>query len=149
MAAPTFGFSIGDFIAVIELAIEVYKACRETGGAQHKSMLVLVELRAYIALLQRLQGCNNEASEEIKKLVSICQILVQEFHAKMKGKWEGCDTSAISKNPIKHTLRSTKLFWRKVERALFDAEEVERLRTQIAQPLSAIGRHLDLELRYS
>ena len=149
MAAPIFGFSIGDFIAIIELAIDVYKACRETGGAQYKSKLVLVELGAYIALLQRLQGCNNEASEEIKELVSICQIPVQEFYAKMKGKWEGCNTSAISTNPVKNTLRSTKMFWRKVEWALFDAEEVERLRTQIAQPLSAIGRLLDLELRYS
>ena len=146
---PTFGFSIGDFIAAIELAIEVYKACRETGGAQSKSELTLVELRAYITLLQRLQGSQNEASKEINGLVSSCQIPVQEFCAKLERKWERCNASAISKNPTKNTLRAMKVFWRKVDWALFDAKEVERLRTQIAQPLSAIGRLLDLELRYS
>ena len=149
MAAPTFGFSVGDFIAAIELAIEVYKACRETGGAESESKRVLVELRAYIALLQRLQGSPNETSKEIGELVSVCQIPVQEFCAKMERKWECCNASAISRNSIKNTLRSAKAFLRKVDWALFDAEEVERLKTQIAPPLSAIVLLLALELRYS
>ena len=149
MAAPTFGFSIGDFIAVIQLAIEVYEACKETGGAQSKSKLVLVELRAYIALLQRLKGSQSEETKEINELVSICHIPVQEFCAKMERKWEPCNPSATSTNSIKNTLWSMKVFLRKVDWALFDAKEVEKLKTQIAPPLSAIGRLLDLELRYS
>ena len=33
MPAPAFGFSTGDFIAGIELSIEIYQACKERGEA--------------------------------------------------------------------------------------------------------------------
>ena len=150
MATPGFGFSIGDFIAGIEVAIKIYQAFKETGGAASESNVVLTELRAYISLLQRLQDSYQYKTPEVNDLLSTCQVPIQEFCTKIERKWvrPAGPVSSTSTIHFEKFLRSMEAVPRKMKWALFDSKAVEKLRMRIAPPLFAIGLILDVESRY-
>ena len=83
MVVP-FGFSIGDFIDGINIAIDVVKACTDTGGASSQYERVLVELETYLALLRKLQDSSVPTTTEVNRLASSCEQPVRQFLTKVE-----------------------------------------------------------------
>jgi hypothetical protein len=56
MAAVPFGFSVGDFVASIELIHKAAKALRSTSGATKQYQQTLLDLELIESVLRRVQG---------------------------------------------------------------------------------------------
>ncbi len=54
MAAPGFGFSFGDFVSAINIAKDICRALRDTGGAKDEFQHVLTDLQHLTVLLEQL-----------------------------------------------------------------------------------------------
>lgn len=147
MAAPIFGFSVGDFIAGIKIAIDVIKACKDTGGASSQYESVLVEFEAYSALLHRLQDPNIPTSIEINRLASSCEQPVKNFVAKIEKYRSSLAKSAGPYDSIHQTARHLRTFPRKAQWAMVAKKTVDELRLGIGPHLAAIGLSIELESR--
>lgn len=64
MAAPGFGFSVGDFTAAIQLAVKIAKAFRETTGAPAQFQQAALELEGIAVLLRSVQSLPEEPSRD-------------------------------------------------------------------------------------
>jgi hypothetical protein len=65
MAAVPFGFSVGDFVAAIELIHKATKALRNTSGASGQYQQALLDLELIESVLRRVQGLTPvSASQE-------------------------------------------------------------------------------------
>jgi len=145
MASPGFGFSVGDIITVIEAAVKICKACRETGGAPQQFQQVSVEFESYVFLLSRLQDPTYSTSPGIKQLARCCEEPIQQF-LKSITKYETTFTKAPSSAQLlTRALQSMSLFRRKAQWAVIANNEVEKLRAGIGPPLSAISLLLGLD----
>ena len=147
MAAPIFGFSVGDFIAGINVAIDVIKACKDTGGASSQYDSVLVEFEAYSALLHRLQDLNVSTSIDINRLASSCEQPVKQFLTKVEKYRSSLAKSAGSYDSIHQTARYLRTFPRKFQWAMLVKKTVNELRLGIGPHLAAIGLSIELESR--
>lgn len=147
MAAPIFGFSVGDFIAGINIAIDVIKACKDTGGASSQYESVLVEFEAYLALLHKLQDPNVPRGAEINKLASSCEQPVKQFVTKIEKYRSSLAKSAGPYDSIHQTARYLRTFPRKAQWAMVVKKTVDELRLGIGPHLSAIGLLIELERR--
>ena len=56
MVSPAFSFSVGDFIAAVQLLDSVRKALKSTGGAAQDCQDTLVRLNNLIEILKLLQS---------------------------------------------------------------------------------------------
>ena len=147
MVVPTFGFSVGDFIAGINIAVDVIKACKDTGGASSQYKRVIVEFEAYLALLRKLQDANVPTTAEINRLASSCERPVQQFVTKIE-KYRRSLTKPVSSHDSVHdTARHLRTFPRKAQWATVAKKSVEELRLGIGPQLSAIGLLIELESR--
>ncbi len=147
MVVPPFGFSVGDFIDGINVAIDVIKACKDTGGASSQYERVLVEFETYLALLRKFQDPNVPTTAEINRLASSCEQPVQRFMTKIEKYRHSLAKSAGSHDPIHHTIRHLRTFPRKAQWAIVAKKTVEELRLGIGPQLSAIGLLIELESR--
>ena len=147
MVVPLFGFSVGDFIAGVNIAIDVIKACKDTGGASSQYERVLVEFETYLALLRKLQDPNVPTTAEINRLASSCEQPVQQFVTKIEKHRRSLAKSAGSHDPVHHTARYLRTFPRKAQWAVVAKKTVEELRLGIGPNLSAIGLLIELESR--
>ena len=147
MAAPIFGFSVGDFIAGINIAIDVIKACKDTGGASSQYAGVLVEFEAYLALLHKLQDPNVPRSTEINNLASGCEQPVKQFVTKIEKYRSSLAKSAGPYDSLNQTARFLRTFPRKAQWAMVAKKTVDELRLGIGPHLSAIGLLIELESR--
>ncbi|KAF2262433.1 ankyrin [Lojkania enalia] len=62
MVTPGFGFSVGDFIAVIKLARDVARALKDTAGATDDFRMLQQELHQYVVLLEHIQYLPSPAA---------------------------------------------------------------------------------------
>ncbi len=147
MVAPVFGFSVGDFIAGINIAIDVIKACKDTGGASSQYERALVEFETYLALLRKLQDPNVPTTAEINRLASSCEHPVQQFVTKIEKYKCSLAKSAGSGDSVHQTFRYLRTFPRKAQWAMVAKKAVEELRLAIGPQLSAIGVLMELESR--
>ena len=150
MASPGFGFSVGDIIAGIGLAVKVCKACKDTGGAFDQFEHIMVELEAYQAVLQRLQNAQYSTMPEIEKFAAQCMIPVQTFRGKI-AKYESAFTESPSSpgRSLKDVIQSFKVFPRRAQWALIAIKEVKELRAALQLPLSTLGVFLGLDISIS
>lgn len=80
-----FGFSVGDFIAVINLITKVSKALKDSDGAASEYQDVVQELESLQAILTHLGGLDIEEGAEkppavrLNILVSACQRPLKDF----------------------------------------------------------------------
>jgi hypothetical protein len=73
MAAVPFGFSVGDFVASIELIHKAAKALRSTSGAIGHYQQTLVDLELIESVLRRVQGLSPaSASQETIRAIQLC-----------------------------------------------------------------------------
>ena len=147
MVVPPFGFSVGDFISGINVAIDVIKACKDTGGASSQYERVLVEFETYLALLRKLQDSSVPTTAEMTRLASSCEHPVQQFVTKIEKYRRSLAKSAGSHDSVHHTARSLRTFPRKAQWAVVAKKTVEELRLGIGPQLSAIGLLVELESR--
>ena len=146
MVVP-FGFSIGDFIDGINVAIDVIKACKDTGGASSQYEGVLIEFETYLTLLRKLQDPSVPASTEIIKLASSCEQPVRQFLATVE-KYKCSFTKPTgSQDFVHHTARNLRTLPRKAQWAVVAKKIVEELRLGVGPQLSAIGLLIELESR--
>ena len=145
MASPGFGFSVGDMIIAMKLAIDVVKACKESGGAKSQYERALVEFQAYLNLLNRLQDQNMLTTADIGKLVRNCEDPIQEFMTKLAKYRDRLSEIPRSDHFGRHVLQSIRALPRQAQWALFAEKEVEKLRIGLGPSLSAIGLLLALD----
>ena len=78
MAAVPFGFSVGDFVAGIELIHKATKALRSTSGATEQYQQTLLDLTLIESVLRRVQSLTPaKASEETIRIVQLCGLACQ------------------------------------------------------------------------
>ena len=147
MVVPAFGFSVGDFIAGINIAIDVVKACKDTGGASSQYESVLVEFETYLTLLHKLQDSSIPTTAEVNRLASSCKQPVQQFLTKIEKYRCSLSQPTGSHHFVHHTARNLRTFPRKAQWAVMAKKTVEELRLGIGPQLSAIGLLIELESR--
>ncbi|KAH7413667.1 hypothetical protein DE146DRAFT_2500 [Phaeosphaeria sp. MPI-PUGE-AT-0046c] len=134
---PAFGFSVGDFIAAIELCNKISKALKDTNGASSDFNNVAIELRGLENVLRRVVALEPNASNiehvnAIRSLALSCQIPVQSFLRKLQA-YE----SALGPVPTRKFQASRKLKW-----AFQMVEEVNKMRALIAARTDSINVRL-------
>lgn len=147
MASPGFGFSVGDIIAGVEIAVTICKACRETGGAPDEFHRVVVELEVYISVLRRLQDVRYSTIPDIYRLTKCCESPVQAFLGKISKFEKSFSRGSSSGNSLRDVIPSVKGFPRKAQWAVIASKEIEKLTAGLEAPLSTFGLLLNLDLR--
>src|SRR5947207_2206546 len=72
MAAPAFGFSLGDFVTAIGLIRQVSKAIKDPGGAADDYRLLALELDHLQLVLQQLQDLRPTSSSSLNHYNAVC-----------------------------------------------------------------------------
>lgn len=104
MVTPSFGCSVGDFIAAIQLIVNISSALKETGGASAKFNSLYQELQQLKLVLEQLRGLANDASlsqshlNAVRGMALTAKRPLGEFVAKIEkykkamqsnGRWHG------------------------------------------------------------
>lgn len=147
MAAVPFGFSVGDFIAVIELIHKASKALRSASGATGHYQQTLLDLELIESVLRRAQGLSPaSASHETIQAIQLCGLACHapldhflqkarklEPYLNFNGKPSGADFLHIKKG-------GQKLRW-----AIFLEEDVAKLKATIGPGIEIINTLLQIE----
>lgn len=147
MAAVPFGFSVGDFVAGVELIHKAAKALRSVSGATAQYQQTLLDLSLIESVLRRVQGLTPAtAGEETIRTVQLCslacQVPLERFLNKIR-KLErhlnfGCNPNATDILGIKKG--SHKLQW-----AIVLEQDVAKLKASIGPGIDIINTLLHLE----
>jgi len=135
MAVP-FVFSMGDFLAAIELTIRIGKALRESSGATAECRLVLQDLhllRQMLELLQSLQpaGTGSSYLNAIRGTALSCLVPLRALADKLDSSYSLLLGEKSSANLFRKSRR-------KIQWALFASGEVSEFRTVIAAKVGSI-----------
>lgn len=136
MSAPAFGFSVGDFIAMINILVQGYKALQATGGAASKYQEHVRFLELLTSTVARLgnSSCLHVVEDEIKH----CKRPIQDFRQKIEKYKKDLEPGAIlSVHDKKYLISIARTAKSKIKWALTAEKDVITLRT-------AIGQHLDV-----
>ncbi|KAH7072598.1 hypothetical protein BKA63DRAFT_46417 [Paraphoma chrysanthemicola] len=136
MIMPAFGFSVGDFIAVIGLCTKVAKALKDAGGAAAEYQQVIIEIDGLQNALTRLASLeptesNIDHVNAIRKMALACNLPLQDFLSKLE-KYE----AAMSPFATGKSYSST---GKKAQYALFMSEEVKTIRAMISGKVISIN----------
>ena len=140
MVVPAFGFSVGDFVAVIEIISKTVKALRENSGdTATKYQLTILDLTTVENVLKRTQRLRpNDGTEEIIQQIQLygqlCHGPLAKFIERLR-KHEMLFYPS-SKGPMLATLSRSR---KKIQWTMFVSEEVTRLKTAIAPQLVVIS----------
>jgi hypothetical protein len=75
MAAVPFGFSVGDFVAGVELVHKAAKALRSVSGATEQYQQTLLDLTLIESVLRRFQGLTSATpSDEAIRTIQLCSL---------------------------------------------------------------------------
>ena len=137
MAVP-FGFSVGDFIAGINLVIDVYNALRESGGAASDFQEHVAWLQQLVTVLEALK---NSTPDNVAQLARECEKPLQKFLNEVREKYNASlgEGSRLSTAKVLRSLQ-----WTFFKGASKDAA---KLRTAIGSQLQAISLSLGLQTR--
>jgi hypothetical protein len=147
MAAPGFGFSIGDFIAGGQILIQVIKAFKEAGGASSKYAAEVSFLNSLKATLDHLErfvsradsSQSNDLPQDISKLLQDIRDPWQEFKTFLD-KYEPSLGASSSKSKLAKAPRTIQYTVKDI------SGKVEKLRNQTEQPLQAVNSLLSLHV---
>jgi len=147
MVAPAFGFSVGDFVATIQLIGTATKALRQTKGASKQYQQAILELELLEDTLKKVQRLGPSAQnattiQKIQLCASACHTPLAEFIATIEkfGRHLDPDRNAV-RSFAKHVTRSG----RKIQWAVAVEEDLARLKASIAPYLSMINILLQVE----
>lgn len=149
MAAPAFGFSVGDFFAAIKLLNKAAKALREASGAKSQFQHAAVEIESIHDLLNRVQSlksgrCSTETICKIHVCALSCHIPLARFISKLK-ELEPQLGNAKDSRTNQGTRGKFQLMRRKLRWAFTLEGELTKLKQQLGLQFAAIGIWLQLE----
>jgi hypothetical protein len=147
MAAVPFGFSVGDFVASIELIHKAAKALRSTSGATGHYQQTLLDLELIESVLRRVQGLSpTSASQETIQKIQLCgracHVPLDHFLQKAKKIEPYLNFSKTSSAPDFLHIRKGghKLRW-----AILLEEDVAKLKASIGPNIEIINTLLQME----
>ncbi|KAK4494087.1 hypothetical protein PRZ48_014385 [Zasmidium cellare] len=145
MAAPGFGFSVGDFIAAIELIGKAAKALKETSGATRRYRQAALELEGLASVLRQVQALRptNRTDETIRKIhlcAHVCYLPLQSFLSVVQKLEASLGTSTQTHWPQKLKSGVKKIQW-----AILLEKELAKLKASIGPSLTSIDLLLQLE----
>jgi hypothetical protein len=147
MAAAPFGFSVGDFIAAIELTHKAVKALRNTSGASGQYQQALLDLELIGSVLRRVQGLAPvSASQELIRAIQLCglacQVPLEHFLQKIKKLEPYLDFDRTSSSADFFNIKrgTNKLRW-----AIVLEQDVAKLKASIGSGIEIINTLLQLE----
>ncbi|KAH6623709.1 hypothetical protein F5144DRAFT_370106 [Chaetomium tenue] len=139
MSVPAFGFSAGDFIAAVGLAVNVTNALKDAGGASEQYKSLVEELNSLERVVKKLhtrQGAENIFPEDITKqtdvtLKTLSSFLktISKFNAKL-----GPNAASGWHHGV----------GRKAQWAVAYAKEVEKLRENLGTHLAQLNMLLQI-----
>ena len=125
---PPFGFSVGDFVAGIELIRQLIKALEDTAGSSAEYRGLIKELYSLERALLEVKHLDLDDSQHaqhvaLRQAATQCQQTIDEFLVKIR-KFQPALRTGGSKSSWRDGLR-------KVEWALYKKDDVERFRAQL------------------
>ena len=142
---PAFGFSVGDFVAVIQLINKISKAVRDAGGAVEDYQDTVSELESLKEIFKRLDSSHASPSwgENLSLPIKAHTESVLESLTRFSHVISKFDSNLGKTAPKGWTQGS----WKKVQWSIQYAKEVEKLRASVGTCLSALNLLVDLEDR--
>ncbi|OBT62384.1 hypothetical protein VE03_08439 [Pseudogymnoascus sp. 23342-1-I1] len=137
----SFGWSVGDLIAGLELAIRIAAALQDTGGAASKYRQTTTYLLSLSTVIHQLHPPPPGLLAIAPDVQSVHSAL-QAFHTKLTAKFEKRLGPTTSTDWVARVRSSP----RKVEYALFMEKQVEALRIRLDVPLKAINLALGIAM---
>lgn len=127
----SFGFSVGDFIAVSRLIANLVSALRSTSSEEYRDLVS--ELDSLQETLTRLQNinCTDDQRAEVEALKAAavsCKSQIDDFATKLE-KFESLSKGSISG---KSKNERAKAYFRKLEWGFTMQDEVVKMKTRIA-----------------
>ena len=125
---PPFGFSVGDFVASIELVRQLIKALEDTAGSSAEYRGLIKELYSLERALLEVKSLDLDVSQHaqqiaLRQAATQCQQTIDEFLVKIR-KFQPSLRIGGSKSSWRDGLR-------KVEWALYKKEDVQKFRAQL------------------
>jgi len=148
MAAPGFGFSIGDFIATIQLIKSACNALKDSGGAKDEVQQVLADLLHLEVLFSMLNRGNWADGRDpvhlnaIKGMAAAFQGPLHDFAAKME-QYKALQDQVPSSVKGKMKRQISKVKW-----GVNMKEDVEKFRALVVAKIVAINALLNLHNLY-
>jgi hypothetical protein len=145
MAAPTFGFSFGDFVTALKLIRDISFALRDVSGAATEYRLLLEELQHLEMILKQLQDMRMWSAQSQTNYNAICGMArtiekpLIEFLNKIKKYDRRLGLS--QGNTMKNVGR--KLHW-----AFAMKEEIPQLRATITMKILSLSLLLTIPTKY-
>ena len=147
MAAVPFGFSVGDFVASIELIHKAAKALRSTSGATGHYQQTILDLELIEGVLRRVQGLSPaSASQETIRTIQLCGLAchVPLDHFLQKAKklepFLNFNGNSSAANFLHIRKAGHKLRW-----AILLEEDVAKLKASIGPGIEIINTLLQIE----
>lgn len=133
--------SVGDILALIELATTMVKALSKSAGASKEYQDAITELDAFTTTLNSLAARLPAASSGLTRLppsvenalnhaVSQCRILLEDFRRRIEGYQH-----LVKQAGMKGGFAAS---WRRVGWGLFRKEELVALKTKLSQQMNII-----------
>ncbi|CAI6319690.1 unnamed protein product [Periconia digitata] len=140
MVAPGFGFSVGDFIAAIELCRKITRALEPIGGASSSFQMLILELSSLENTLQRLAALEpNESNihhvNAIRCMALACRLPLRQFLEKVESYGASLGSYAS------HFFRAA---GKKVKWALLLEDQTDKLRAVLSAKVVSINMLLAL-----
>ena len=153
MAAPVFGFSVGDFITGIQLTRDLIKALNESAGAKATYRRLITELLNLDDALNRVRhlkvdGTHNTQRIALEQVAVQCQSSITEFLRKSEkfkttlGTGPGASSGTLdtaSQPPSTSSPSKWRSTMHKIQWALLKDGEIQVLRTQILAHTTTIN----------
>jgi hypothetical protein len=141
MAAPGFGFSVGDFISAISILNEIRKALQDSGGAEEEFHELLLDLQQLEVVLQWLERGDWGRSGDlghvnaVRGMALTCQVPLKEFW----GKIQKYKVMVSDHSQVISVAGKVKGVARKVQWAVQMKEEITKFRTVIVSKVAALN----------
>jgi hypothetical protein len=147
MAAVPFGFSVGDFVASIELIHKAAKALRSSSGATKQYQQTILDLELIESVLRRVQGlspasANHETIRAVQLCGLACHVPLDHFLRKAKKlePYLNFDKNSSAADFLHIRKSGHKLRW-----AIILEEDVAKLKASIGPGIEIINTLLQIE----
>ncbi|ESZ94272.1 hypothetical protein SBOR_5340 [Sclerotinia borealis F-4128] len=142
-----FGWSAGDLVAAISVAVKVSKALKDAGGAKEdyrESVAFLESLSVTLQVLHKYYGANLNQNDfsAVEAQMLLIQDPIDAFTKSVKLKYE----PELGTQPRAGYRAGLKGVSKKIQWALWMNKESERLSSKISTPLAAIQMRLSIQI---
>jgi len=136
----SFGFSVGDFVAIGKLVADITSALQSTGGAKSEYQELIREFQALEAALRHLDrledgGTNSESVKSVKCAALHCRQPLADFLSKIK-KYDK-SLGIWSRSNVVGKAAADKLRW-----TFREKEDIKRLQTYLNIHVGTINMQL-------